>query len=301
MSIPLVLAPEPQSVRRARRWVVEELAGLGRPELVDSAKLGVSELVTNALLHAVPPITVRLGGTRTHPRVEVHDNSRRPPRINREMADDDQLLRTVGRGLGIVALYSTSWGAEISAEGKMVWFEPADEPSESVVDMFDLDRAVGERLAGAEPATDRRTVRLVGMPAQQFAAFRAWYSEMRRELRLLSFAHPDEYPLAGELAQISLQIEQERRQSTGTEALDAAIRQGRKTVDLEYQVPLSAPATMARLDELLDELDRFCAQHRLLTMPASEEAVTLRRWYLGEFTRQAEGLPPRPWTDATST
>ena len=50
---------------------------LGRDDLADAAQLGVSELVTNAILHADPPIAVRLGGTRSHPRVEVHDSSAR--------------------------------------------------------------------------------------------------------------------------------------------------------------------------------------------------------------------------------
>jgi anti-sigma regulatory factor (Ser/Thr protein kinase) len=300
MSTTLVLEPEPASVRRARHWVVEGLERLGRSELVDAAELGVSELVTNALLHAAPPITVRLGGTATHPRIEVHDNSRRPPRMNPEMAEDDQLLRTMGRGLGLVALYSARWGAEISADGKIVWFEPADEPAESVADVFDLDRTVDELLSVTEPPVEHVTVRLLGMPAQHFAAFRSWYAEMRRELRLLSLAHPEDYPLAGEIAEIALRIEQERRQSRGIDALDAAIVAGLDSVDLEYRVPVTAPATMTRFGELLEELDRFCAENRLLTMPATPGAIALRRWYLGEFARQAAGMPPIPWNAAGS-
>ena len=68
---PLPLEPDPQSVKRAREWVGDVLERLGRDDLVDSAELGVSELVTNAILHADPPITVRVRGTRNHPRVEV--------------------------------------------------------------------------------------------------------------------------------------------------------------------------------------------------------------------------------------
>ena len=74
MSAPLVLDPDPKSVGRARAWVVEELTNLGRSDLVDAAELGVSELVTNAILHAAPPITVGLLGSREQPRVEVRDS-----------------------------------------------------------------------------------------------------------------------------------------------------------------------------------------------------------------------------------
>ena len=331
MSAALVLDPEPRSVRRARLWVGEELEGLGRSDLVDAAELGVSELVTNAILHADPPITLRLGGTAAHPRVEVHDTSPRPPTVHTDMAEGDKLLRTVGRGLGIVALYSTSWGAEVSAHGKVVWFEPALEPASPGLpddlaaelsadldawgdvgpvgaapappagDMFDLDRAVDELVSRAQPPAELLTVRLLGMPAQEFAAFRVWYAEIRRELRLLAFSHPEDYPLAAELADISLKVEQERRQSGGVRALDEAIEAGLTSVDLDYRVPPDAPRTMSRLAGLLDQVDQFCHDQRLLTMPASPEQVALRRWYAGEFSRQAAGHPPTPWAGRPDT
>ena len=329
MSAALVLDPDPRSVRRARRWVGEELEVLGRTDLLDAAELGVSELVTNAILHAEPPITLRLGGTAAHPRVEVHDTSRRQPTVHTDMAEDDKLMRTVGRGLGIVALYSTSWGAEVSSNGKVVWFEPALEPAvpaPAVVpadgpdadlegwddlgvpaqdppagDIFDLDRTVDELISHAEPPPELVTVCLLGMPAQEFAAFRVWYAEIRRELRLLAFTHPEDYPLAAALAEISLQVEQERRQSVGVGALDEAIAAGRTSVDLEYHVPPVAAETMTRLSALLDEVDQFCHDQRLLTMPATPGQVALRRWYTGEFARQTAGHPPTPWPGTPDT
>jgi hypothetical protein len=78
-TLALPLEPTPRSVQAARRWVVDVCAHLGRPDLEESAALGVSELVSNALLHAAPPLAVRVGGTRGHPRIEVHDGSRTPP------------------------------------------------------------------------------------------------------------------------------------------------------------------------------------------------------------------------------
>ena len=59
LSVPSV----PHSVQQARRWVIESIQDIGRPELVDTAELGVSELVTNAVLHATDPISVRVRGT----------------------------------------------------------------------------------------------------------------------------------------------------------------------------------------------------------------------------------------------
>ena len=142
---PLTLDPEPRSVREARTWVGEILDSLGRDDLSYSAQLAVSELVTNAVLHASPPITVSVRGTREHPRVEVHDHSELPPQINKHITDEDFLMSTVGRGIGIVACYSSNWGADLSGPGKTVWFEPTVDPDleQGVAgDLFDLSEVV---------------------------------------------------------------------------------------------------------------------------------------------------------------
>ncbi len=298
----LELTPEPTSARRARAWVVGELEAIGRDDLTDAAELGVSELVTNAILHADPPIWVRIGGTPTHPRVEVHDTSHVPPRV-RTMTDDDRLLATVGRGLGIVAMYSTTWGAEVSHQGKVVWFEPAadaDPGADLAGEVFDLSEVVEERLASAGEPTNRVTVRLLGMPVQVFAHYRVWYDELRRELRLLALNHGGDYPLAQELTEITLQVEQERRQARGVDRLDTAVAAGQETVDLEYDVPASAGATMGRLLTLLEQVDVFCREQRLLTLEPNPQQLALRTWYLGEFTRQAAGEAPTPWRGSTA-
>jgi anti-sigma regulatory factor (Ser/Thr protein kinase) len=294
----LVLEPEPQSVRVARSWVVRELSGLGRDDLADAAALGVSELVTNALLHAEPPIRIRLGGTSTHPRVEVHDSSRLPPDVESEPLDDeDHLMRTFGRGLGLVALYSTRWGADVSDTGKVVWFEPAEEPDlDTEADVFVLDEAVGRRLAEAPGPSRLLPVRLLAMPVPEFATFREWYAEVRRELRLLALAHPESYPVATELAALTLQVEEERARARGVEALDAAIAGGVERVDLDYQVPPSTPATMRRLSEVLDRVDQFCRDQLLLTLPEDPRSIAVRHWYFAEFSRQADGEPPTPFS-----
>ena len=281
MSEALQLDPDPRSVGRARAWVVEEFGDLGRTDLLDAAELGVSELVTNAILHAEPPITLRVLGSRERPRVEVRDHSKRPPRTTDDMTDEDGLMRTVGRGMGILALYSQAWGADVSPEGKVVWFVPSPDPGVDVDDKL-------------------LQVQLLGMPAQVWASFRDWYAEIRRELRLLAFAHPDQFPLAAEVAELTLRTELERRRAHGIERLDAAIAAGDATVDLDYRVPASAPATMARMGEVLARADEFCRDQSLLTMPATPQQLALLDWYVGEFVRQGAGEEPQPWTGSTT-
>lgn len=301
---PLALEADPQSVRRAREWVCEVLGSLGRHDLVDAAELAVSELVTNAILHAKGPITVSVRGTRRHPRVEVRDHSENPPEVNVEMADEDYLLATTGRGLGIVALYSATWGAELAPDGKTVWFEPTAElrsDGDLSGTVFDLQERIQHRLAEAAEPEQLIPVRFIAMPVPLFARFRQKYEELRRELALLSLAHGDDYPLSRELTDLFVQIEQERRQSRGVEQMDAAIAAGLERVDLEYHVPPSVPGSMARLRELLARADEFCRSERLLTMASEPELVALRNWYLEEFIRQAAGEEPTPWSGMTST
>ncbi len=295
---PLPLEPDPRAVKQAREWVSEVFARLGRDDLVEPAELGVSELVTNAILHADPPITLRVRGTRRHPRVEVHDHSHNPPEVNIEMTDEENLLSTIGRGLGIVALYSSTWGAELAPDGKTVWFEPTAElrvDGDLSGEVFDLDEVVDERLASAPEPEALLTIRLIRMPVQVFAHFRQRYNELRRELRLLSLAHGNDYPVAREVSELFLQVEAERRQASGVSELDAAIEAGLDEVSLVYEIPSSAPASMGRMLEMLEKADEFCREQRLLALAASPQQLDLQRWYLGEFVRQAAGEEPTPW------
>lgn len=295
---PLALEADPQSVQLARRWVSKVLQQLGREDLVDSAKLGVSELVTNAILHAEPPISVRVRGTRAHPRVEVRDHSSHAPAINAGMADDENLLSTIGRGLGIVALYSGLWGSDVTRDGKTVWFEPSADLHENSVpgNVVQLAQFVHVRRTPKKPPEPLVTVRLLNMPVQLFAQTRGRYYELTRELRLLALSHGSEYPVACDISDLFLRVEEQREHSVGIERLDEAIASGVHQVDLEYQVPAEAPATMERMLVLLEHADEFCRDQRLLALAASEQQTALQRWYLSEFARQGRGEQPRPWT-----
>ena len=75
----LALDADAESVKRARAWVRDIFERLERLDLLDAAQAGVSELVTNAVLHGAPPISIQVRGTRQHPRVEVQDGSSSPP------------------------------------------------------------------------------------------------------------------------------------------------------------------------------------------------------------------------------
>jgi CheY-like chemotaxis protein len=105
----------------ARRFVRDRLAvtdlAVG-DEVLSSVELLVSELVTNAVLHAstAPRLAIRLD--RETVRVEVYDDD---PTIPRPLPLDAE--RVGGRGLYIVDVLSARWGASAAGSGKVVWFE----------------------------------------------------------------------------------------------------------------------------------------------------------------------------------
>jgi anti-sigma regulatory factor (Ser/Thr protein kinase) len=302
----LTLPASPPSVRRARDWVADMLTDIGRGDLVPSARLCVSELMTNALLHAEPPLAVQVRGTVEHPRIEVADRSLVPPRPRprAEIDSDDELTwTTFGRGLDLVAFHSVAWGADIDPRwpGKVVWFEPSPEPRETATpgELFDLDEAVA---TVGEPVADPASLihlDLLGMPVELFTHLRNYFAELGREVRLLALGEPERYPDAVEFAEVYLQVEHERRQAGGLDALDRAMAAGRERVDLHYRVPPSAPRSMARLDELLTTIYESFFSGILLAPRLPPELLDLQHWYLGEFVRQGAGQTPIRWEGPT--
>jgi anti-sigma regulatory factor (Ser/Thr protein kinase) len=83
---------------------------------ISDACLVVSELVTNAMIHAGTDIDVTLAEHRRSVRVAVRDHSHVRPVQQHGRSDEG------GRGLGIVAELASSWGVLPHSDGgKVVW------------------------------------------------------------------------------------------------------------------------------------------------------------------------------------
>jgi hypothetical protein len=123
---PLQLAPVGPASSHARAYIRTGLRSLGRDSLVDSAQLGVTEMVTNACLHARTPMVVALRlVTPDIVRIEVTDSSPRSPELRPPDA-----MATTGRGLRLLMSFGR-WGVDPLTPpdiGKTVWFEPWAEP-----------------------------------------------------------------------------------------------------------------------------------------------------------------------------
>ena len=289
------LDSSPRSVQEARRWAGDVCRDLDRADLLECTELAVTELVTNAVLHAAPPMSLKVAGTFDHPRFEVHDGSRTLPQLNPRMTEDDELLSTIGRGLGLVGMCSTSWGVDVHDDGKIVWFEPATSLAGTpAAPLLDVPAESGS-VQSATPPPDYLTVVFDDMPVRLLADFRRHYREVRRELRLLALAHEDDYPVAKSLTQLFHRVDEMSRLMFGLPALESAMADGVERADIVLHIPPGSAETMAQLLELLELADEFCRAQRLLTLAATTQQFELQRWYLGEYVRQARGEPPLRW------
>jgi anti-sigma regulatory factor (Ser/Thr protein kinase) len=110
----------PSSVAAARHWVADVLSpGWNGSSTTDDVVFLVSELASNAIVHAGSPFTVRISESGVRLRVSVADHDPTRPQLRRPTSDDMR-----GRGLQCVAALAASWGTElIEGDGKAVWFE----------------------------------------------------------------------------------------------------------------------------------------------------------------------------------
>jgi anti-sigma regulatory factor (Ser/Thr protein kinase) len=120
------LSPVPASVALARRWSLDVAARCGFDHLADTMVLLVSELVSNAVLHARTPCSLHIAADAERIRVEVADGSDHLP-APPPPADP---LAPSGRGLLLMHGLSSACGVDAEPHGgKRVWFELATDRS----------------------------------------------------------------------------------------------------------------------------------------------------------------------------
>jgi hypothetical protein len=325
----VTLPAEVTSTPHARRFVRAALDGILPADIVAAAELCVSELVTNAVLHAGTPVRVQLAAVTDAIRISVEDDSPTMPLRVRHSR-----TATTGRGLALVTAVSRGWGVDLGAGGgKTVWCELATTDEEATdeeallaawdddVDWDDLDvrRAQAADAAGqAGGATRDRTPAATddGAATPEYAVvYRRYpvvlsmrlqehYEALTRECQLLWAAarrapeatvHRAEVP--SRLAQLAEDLSVRyagNRSEPDRQRLDAFAR-GRETTTLAYPIIPELKEQILVLREVLAEMDEYSRSNALLTLSTPPDINALTSWLLEEYLRQADGHPPREW------
>jgi len=110
------LPPEPRSATRARQLTREQLAASCPEQAVEVAALLVTELVSNAILHARTDIVLIVDVAPGRVVLRVRDGSHIAPVVRSYGSE-----AATGRGIALVEQLASEWGVERSDEGKEVW------------------------------------------------------------------------------------------------------------------------------------------------------------------------------------
>jgi anti-sigma regulatory factor (Ser/Thr protein kinase) len=144
--------PDRTSVAASRRFVVDALNDLP-DDIRESAELMMSELATNAVVHAGTGFEVRIERTATFLRVDVTDVGHGEPRLRSPSVSEPH-----GRGLQIVKQLSDQWGSieDPDHSGKTVWYLVRLDPGsiserEERTSERQRGRASGDRSGQVEP------------------------------------------------------------------------------------------------------------------------------------------------------
>ena len=305
----LALPATPRSAGLGRRFVRDLLDTPGREPWSDAATLAVSELITNAVLHAHSEVELAVVTAPDHVRIEVRDDNPVLP-----AARSYEHSATTGRGLELVATVSSAHGVEsLGGAGKVVWCcisggHAGDEPPSAWDDGVEL-------TAPATPATpDGVPVVLQRMPATLWLAAREHHDALLRELALLrmsaaatadrSDAALASVDAARALVDAAVDADLERAREQGRAAVPlpqhhpGALPAVPPTMDLQLLVRPADADAFAVLQDVLDEGERLAAADRMLVRPGLPEVVAVRDWACEQVIAQVAGSPAGPWTGA---
>jgi PAS domain S-box-containing protein len=293
--------PALASAGAARRLVRDTLVEVGREEWLDAGELAVSEVVTNAALHAHTPIDLHLEVLPDRLRVAVRD---RNPEMPLQRHYDDEA--TTGRGMGLVAAIALECGVDsLGAEGKVAWFsvgDPPDVPSEELAAAWALDDgSPQDEIAETAPIT------LASMPATLWLAARQHHDALLRELVLHLVEHPrDDVDLAAaDVARsiVSAAVVRAVEVAQASGAAGPVVPAGHPSplpwspgpLTLVVDVPVGIASGYAALQDVLDVAEALATSGELFARPGLPEVIAVRDWACEQVIAQLAGVAPAPW------
>ncbi|WAX76419.1 SpoIIE family protein phosphatase [Streptomyces sp. KMM 9044] len=272
--------PEPESVAEARRFVRAKL-GDAAPGTVDTAQLLVSELVTNAVLHARTEIevTARTGDGG----VLVRVSDRRPERGL--VPYGGPAYTGTGQGLALVERLASRHGVDIGDAVKTVWFElwPEGPTSPPPSD--------GWATATSCPGRGK-TVTLLDVPAALCLTCIQHRHTLLNEV-VLALAAGEVPGVTAEDLAVALDMN-----DVISAGVAATLRQQHAETEfgaLQLWVPSDAGASVKTLLSVLDVAEEAARDERLLTLPALPRGRGFQEWLFDQIGGQLAGERPTAW------
>jgi PAS domain S-box-containing protein len=282
------LAPVPSSAGDARRLVRQTLAEVGEIGALEAAELAVSELVTNAILHAATAVELSVDVTVDAVTVTVRDWHPRLP-TQRHWGE----TATTGRGLGLVASITDDYGVDpLQPTGKAVWFRIMRSPVAAARASDAAEWDVAGLLSELDAPPTTTPVILTALPTRLWSAGQQHWEAVLRELYLYALS-----PEAAGERELDL-VAAGRALATLSSAVERAgsAAASPERVDVSLSVLAEEQSWFGVLQDALDMAIRLGADRRLLIRPALPEIVALRDWACEQVLAQLHGVPPTPWT-----
>ena len=273
----------PSSVGHARRLVRDALVAADRSDLSDSAQLLVTELVTNALLHAGTHVELSVSAADAGLLVLVSDGSTQRPKA----VDPQTPAVDTGRGLLLVEELSSAWGVMASGRGKTVWFQLDAAPGGELSDEISEAPA-----ATTTPASDTCTVELLDLPAQ---LHRTWQHHAEALLREYLLDHLLKTPRDEVLRKHAAAGNAVGLLASQVPLPEAAQEPTAPGIDVAVEVPRDHVHDFSVLAETLTSA-RFVAGTSGRPLHRGELA-DMTGWICEQVQRQARGSSPTPWQD----
>ena len=299
-AIPLDGTAEDAPSARAAARTVFRRAGV-RDELAGDALLCLSELVTNALLHAGGAVCVEITATPTALRLEVTDRMslRDSPDLvagaaARAALGTDAIDRETGRGLGIVEQLCQAWGvAGVDVEGrpgKLVWADLVSSPQTPPLTDQPIEPASADVVVASRATTTEAS--LLDVPIRLYLASEAHLEALLRDMQLIAADwNSRNDPLVKGLADAL------RRNSAARTASMEEVRRridaGGDVITLRFPVSADTPTTAAAFFDVVTASEKRTGRGDDDADPVSAELRHFRRWYVAELTHQANGGSPR--------
>ncbi|MBO8193471.1 SpoIIE family protein phosphatase [Streptomyces oryzae] len=275
--------PRPESAAAARRFVRSALDG-AEPELVDTAELLLSELVTNAVLHARTEIEVSVSAVDGGVRARVVDRLPSRSVVRRRHRAD----ASTGLGLVLVEGLASRYGVETDGgtggDRKTVWFE---------LGTAGAAPAPSGWQAAAPPFGPHDTVTLVDLPDALYTASRFRRHALLRELLLAApdgdrfGVKPQDLVTAHDMSNVLSACVRAARDGQPSEADVRSLR---------VSVPADATPALFTLRRVLDLAEKAARDEYLLTRPSLPQNRIFHHWLFDQITSQLAGGKPTAWT-----